>query len=90
MIEDLNVDILSPCHNVDLSVIETEKGIQGNLFNALLYADKKTLINEIERILRIAKRFDRYIFNLGHGVFPDVDPNQLKCIVDTVHNFVWR
>ena len=27
----------------------------------------------------------RYIANLGHGIYPDVDPDHLKSFVDAVH-----
>jgi uroporphyrinogen decarboxylase len=31
-----------------------------------------------------------HVFNLGHGITPDVDPAQVAVLVDTVHNYVVR
>jgi uroporphyrinogen decarboxylase len=29
----------------------------------------------------------RYIANLGHGVYPDIDPDKVQCFVDTIQNY---
>ena len=65
-------------------------GIQGNLFNGLLYSDKKTLEKEVQDVLLGAKHYKRYIFNLSHGVFPDTEVDKLKFVVDKVHEFQWN
>ncbi len=87
-------DFLSVDHTVVLghhTIIEkTKKGIQGNLFNGLLYADYETLEREVNDVLIGAKSHDRYIFNLSHGVFPDIEVDKLKFIVDKVHSFNWN
>ena len=84
-------DFLSVCETVVLGhnpVLEkTDRGVQGNLFNGLLYADRKILEKEIKDVLLGARRYQRYIFNLSHGVFPDVEVDTLKFIVDQVHEF---
>ena len=90
VIEPINFDFLSVCDLVDFDnpiIAKSNKGIQGNLFNGLLYADDQTLIAETTKVLTKAKSLKKHIFNLGHGIFPDVNPNKLKLIVDTVHNF---
>jgi len=84
-------DFLSVCHTVTLGqdpVLEhIHKGVQGNLYNGLLYADDQTLRREVNNVLVGGQKYERYIFNLSHGVFPDVDVNQLKKIVDQAHSF---
>ena len=30
---------------------------------------------------------DRYIANLGHGIYPDMDPSHLEVFVDAVHKY---
>jgi uroporphyrinogen decarboxylase len=90
LMEDSGAEMLSVCETVDIKNIKTTKGIQGNLFNNLLYADDKTIIAETRAILKAAKaKHRKYIFNLSHGVMPDVDPLKLKLIVDEVHQFKW-
>ncbi|OGX37195.1 MAG: uroporphyrinogen decarboxylase [Omnitrophica WOR_2 bacterium RIFCSPLOWO2_12_FULL_50_9] len=87
-------DFLSVDHTVVLghhTVIEkTTKGIQGNLFNGLLYADYPALKKEVNDVLIGGQKHGRYIFNLSHGVFPDTDPDKLKFIVEQVHAFDWK
>jgi uroporphyrinogen decarboxylase len=84
-------DFLSVDHTVVLghhtTIDRTKKGIQGNLFNGLLYADYPVIEKEINDVLAGAQKHDRYIFNLSHGVFPDTDPDKLKFIVEKVHAF---
>jgi len=83
-------DVLSVCETVNIADIKTTKGIQGNFLNSMLYADDKTIVEEVKKLLKSAKaKHKKYIFNLNHGVMPDVDPMKLKLIVDEVHKFNW-
>jgi len=89
--EQSGADVLSVCETVDLAALTTKCGIQGNFFNGLLYAPDDVVIAETRRILTAAKaRFPKYIFNLNHGVMPDVSPEKLKLIVREAHQFNWR
>ncbi len=90
LMEKSGAEMLSVCETVNIKDIKTKKGIQGNLLNSLLYADDKTIIEETKAILKAAKtKHRKYIFNLNHGVMPDVNPLKLKLIVDEVHQFKW-
>ena len=93
LMEKSGADFLSVCHTVVLGhnsvLAKTEKGIQGNLFNGLLYADEETLKKEVSDILIGARNYKRYIFNLSHGLFPDMEVKKVKFVVDTVHRFDW-
>ena len=91
LMDQSEADFLSVDHTVVLghhSIIEkTKKGVQGNLFNGLLYADDATLEKEVRDVLVGGVKHGRYIFNLSHGVLPDVEVDKLKRIVEQVHNF---
>ena len=91
LMDQSEADFLSVDHTVVLghhSIIEkTKKGVQGNLFNGLLYADDATLAREVHDVLVGGVKHGRYIFNLSRGVFPDVNPDKLKFIVEQVHAF---
>ncbi len=91
LMDQSGADFLSVDQTVVLghhTIIEkTKKGIQGNLFNGLLYADDQTLIKETRDVLVGGVKHGRFIFNLSHGVFPDVDPDKLKLVVEQVHKF---
>lgn len=84
-------DFLSVDHTVVLGhhpVIEkTDKGIQGNLFSGHLYADYPRLEKEVKDVLVGGCKHRCYIFNLGSGVFPDVEVDKLKFVVEQVHAF---
>jgi uroporphyrinogen decarboxylase len=62
------------------------KTLQGNMDPCLLYAPDEVIVQETEKMLR---KFgpDRYIANLGHGLYPDTDPVKVKLFVDTVKAF---
>lgn len=88
-------DFLSVCETVTLGkdpiLNKTSKGIQGNLYNGLLYADEKILRTEVRRILSAArKNHKKYIFNLNHGVFPDIEVSQVKIVIDEIRKFKWH
>ena len=60
--------------------------IQGGLDPKILLTDKERLKKEATKYLDIFKDH-QYIFNLGHGVLPETDPNMFKYMVDTVKNY---
>lgn len=59
--------------------------LQGNLDPALLMAPPEVLENEVRRVLADNDGHPGHIFNLGHGVLPQVDPDQLLRVVELVH-----
>jgi uroporphyrinogen decarboxylase len=59
--------------------------VQGNLDPALLGAGWDVVEREVRRIVAEGRSAAGHIFNLGHGVLPDTDPDVLTRIVDLVH-----
>ncbi len=59
--------------------------IQGNLDPAVLFADWSVIEAEVRRILSEGAAAPGHIFNLGHGVLPDTDPDVLTRVVALVH-----
>ena len=59
--------------------------LQGNLDPALLLAPTDVLEREVRRVLDDNGGHPGHIFNLGHGVLPQVDPDQLLRVVEIVH-----
>lgn len=60
------------------------KTLQGNLDPALLYASPETISERTrEMYSKLGKK--RYICNLGHGIYPDVDPSHLGVFIETIH-----
>lgn len=64
------------------------KTLQGNADPCLLYADAEKIVLEAEKMLRAFGK-DRYICNLGHGLYPDLDKQKVKLFVDVVKEFKW-
>ncbi|MGO0604902.1 uroporphyrinogen decarboxylase [Brevibacterium linens] len=62
------------------------QALQGNLDPALLFAPWEALSARVEAIVRKGLELDRgFVFNLGHGVLPDTDPDVPGRVVDLVH-----
>jgi uroporphyrinogen decarboxylase len=64
--------------------LDTPKPVQGNLDPALLFAGWDALEPEIDRILDEGKKAPGHIFNLGHGVPPNADPEVLQRVAQYV------
>jgi uroporphyrinogen decarboxylase len=62
-----------------------DRGVQGNLDPVTLLADLPTLRQRTGDILKQAAGRPGHIFNLGHGVMPEVNPEQVKALVHMVH-----
>ena len=59
--------------------------VQGNLDPALLGAPWPVLAERVRRVLHSGAQAPGHVFNLGHGVPPDTDPDVLTRIVELVH-----
>jgi uroporphyrinogen decarboxylase len=60
-------------------------GIMGNLDPASLLAPRAVLEARASEVLRQAGGRPGHIFNLGHGVYPEVSVDQVRALVDHVH-----
>lgn len=58
--------------------------VQGNLDPALLYAPKETLKKEILRLVQGMQDRPGYIFNLGHGIYPDTPVENVEYCLDVI------
>ena len=59
------------------------KVLQGNLDPCVLYADFAQIRAEVKQMFD-AFGHQHYIANLGHGIYPDTDPDKARCFVDAV------
>ncbi|NOQ72178.1 MAG: uroporphyrinogen decarboxylase [Crocinitomix sp.] len=75
---DWNMDI-----EESRKIIGMDKTLQGNLDPCVLYSDFKSIEMKTKNLLNsFGNR--RHIANLGHGVYPDTDPEKVKCFIETV------
>ena len=65
--------------------IGAERAVQGNLDPAVLFAPWDVVEREAGRVLERAGGRPGHVFNLGHGVLPDTDPDVLTRLVELVH-----
>ena len=86
--EIIKPDAVNIDYNVSLdNVLKNLKiPIQGGMNPKILLTDKETLKNETKKYLDIFKSHP-YIFNLGHGVLPDTDPNMVDYLVKMVMDY---
>jgi uroporphyrinogen decarboxylase len=61
--------------------------LQGNMDPAVLRADPATIEREVKSILSSFGGGAGHIFNLGHGITPDIDPEHAKAFIEAVHKF---
>lgn len=75
--------------NMDISEsrkLIPKKTLQGNLDPCVLYAPMAEVEKHTKTMLS-AFGNQKYIANLGHGVYPDTDPEKVKCFIETVKAF---
>jgi uroporphyrinogen decarboxylase len=63
------------------------KALQGNLDPAVLLAPWEVIEKRVKQILDEGMEQPGYIFNLGHGIFPDIQPETLKRLTAFVHDY---
>jgi uroporphyrinogen decarboxylase len=61
------------------------KALQGNLDPSALYASPETIRKQVARVLASFGNGHGHIFNLGHGIHPDVSPEHAGAMVAAVH-----
>ncbi len=67
------------------SRIGSQVALQGNMDPAVLYASPEAIRKEVGAILRSFGPGPGHVFNLGHGITPEVDPDHVAVFVDAVH-----
>ncbi len=79
---DWNVDLLDMKKRLPAGI-----AVQGNLDPHILYADKKVIKERIHRLFDRMKGENGFIFNLGHGIMPDIPFDNVKYAVDIIKEY---
>lgn len=79
---DWTTDLATARRSVDGRV-----ALQGNLDPSALFASPDTLRAETLRVLDSYGSGHGHVFNLGHGITPDVDPERVAVLVETVRGY---
>ena len=84
-----DLEVVGVDYRVDLREaarrVGPDRALQGNLDPALLQADPQVLKAEVQRVLAEGDDLPGHIFNLGHGVPPETDPDMLTRVAAWVH-----
>jgi uroporphyrinogen decarboxylase len=67
------------------AVVGPDHSLQGNLDPAVLFAPWPVIEAETRRVLEQGRAAPGHVFNLGHGVLPDTDPDILTRLADLIH-----
>ena len=91
MMAEAKPDVISVDWNANLKQIKNNlpKGIavQGNLDPFVLYADKSVIKKKILHLFERMRGEEGFIFNLGHGIMPDIPFDNVKYAIDVVKEF---
>jgi uroporphyrinogen decarboxylase len=68
-------------------IIGHDRAVQGNLDPAILFAPLPEIKARVYDILRRAEGRPGHIFNLGHGILQHTPVDNIKAVVDTVHEY---
>ncbi|MEO8796148.1 MAG: uroporphyrinogen decarboxylase [Daejeonella sp.] len=84
-------DVISVDWNADLLNIKKSLpqgiAVQGNLDPHILYADKTVIKKQIHKLFERMRGENGFIFNLGHGIMPDIPFDNVKYAVETIKEF---
>ena len=91
LLTETGADVISVDWNANLADVQRHIGsnfaVQGNLDPYVLYGTKDIIKREAYRILDSMKEFPGFIFNLGHGVTPDMPFENVKYLVDLIKEY---
>nr|WP_305121159.1 uroporphyrinogen decarboxylase [Pedobacter xinjiangensis] len=79
---DWNVDLLDMKKRLPAGI-----AVQGNLDPHILYADKKVIKERIHRLIDRMQGENGFIFNLGHGIMPDIPFDNVKYAVEVIKEY---
>ncbi len=89
MVKRAGGDVLGLDWHVSLGTARDMLGpgfaVQGNLDPTVLYGPQRVIESEVRRILQENGGRPGHIFNLGHGILPDVPPENAVFLVECVH-----
>lgn len=90
-IADTRCDCISVDWTINIGEARQRVGdkvaLQGNLDPAILYAKPEIIKSEVRKIIEDFGNSSGHVFNLGHGMQPDFNPDHVTILVDAVHEY---
>ena len=88
---DAGYDALGLDWQTDIQIARARVGdkvaLQGNMDPVTLFAKPEVIVEKVKSILHKYGNGSGHVFNLGHGILPDINPDHVKAMVDAVHTF---
>ncbi|WP_208590416.1 uroporphyrinogen decarboxylase [Gracilibacillus suaedae] len=87
---DLPVDVIGLDWRMSITEareLDITKALQGNLDPAFLLADWEVVEEKAKQIIDEGKAHPSHVFNLGHGVTPEISPDRLKKLTTFIHEY---
>lgn len=85
---DSGADVIGLDWTMDIGKVRSKIGknvaLQGNLDPTVLYGTEDKIRKETVKVLKSFGKHKGHIFNLGHGILPDISPANAKFLVDVV------
>jgi uroporphyrinogen decarboxylase len=82
----IGLDWQTDIHNARARVGD-KLALQGNMDPVSLYAKPEIIVEKVKTILHKYGNGSGHVFNLGHGILPDINPEHVKAMVDAVHQY---
>ena len=73
-------------NDIELNEVRNKVSIQGNLNPEILLESDDVIRKETTKILTKYKDYTGYIFNLGHGITPNINPDKVKFLKDFIRD----
>jgi uroporphyrinogen decarboxylase len=91
---DSGCDALGLDWTTDIGLARQQVGqrvaLQGNMDPAVLHAGADAIRAEVRRIVDCFGPHSGHVFNLGHGITPEVSPEHARVFIESVHEFTNR
>lgn len=90
-IADSGCDALGLDWTTDIGLARERVGsrvaLQGNMDPTVLYSSPEAIRAEVRRIVDCFGTYPGHVFNLGHGITPEVSPENARIFIEAVHEF---
>jgi uroporphyrinogen decarboxylase len=91
LMADAGYDALGLDWQTDIQQARTRVGnkvaLQGNMDPVALYANPDAITEKVKTVLAKYGNGSGHVFNLGHGILPDINPEHVKAMVDAVRQY---
>ena len=74
-------------NDFDIQFARNKTALQGNLNPKILLESKDVIKTETHKLLEKFEDFPGYVFNLGHGLTPDICPEKVKYLTELVREY---